>query len=361
MRLSSTSKCSFARRAQSTYDAESVMVIACSTLSLYNALELLGLIMMTFKRRKGLYFWSISLAAFGIIPYCIGLLIIHFNLTSDWVGMVIDSPGWVLLVSGQSVVLYSRLHLVLNNQRILRAVLWMIIVNGVVWHTSITVVFFGSSYSPAQNRRGFNSVYNVLEKVQMTCFCLQEFIISGLYIWKTLEFFKTAFGRKRRFMWQLFAINIFIVVMDTGLLAIEYKSLYLWEQGVKAVTYSIKLKLEFAVLGELIEFVQHRGDNSSGDPYHNTAAFVELSGSRTQTGDRKGRSVSRLEAIYMEDVKPGVAVTTTARRASLHPTKAQDGIRVTTRIDVENCGLDRGDDESTDQLYDSAIQEIARR
>ncbi|KAH6955937.1 hypothetical protein BKA56DRAFT_602524 [Ilyonectria sp. MPI-CAGE-AT-0026] len=360
--VSSTSMGSFARGARSTYNRQDVMVMVCSTLALYNAFELLALIFMTFKRHKGLYFWSIFLAAFGVIPYCVGWLIVHFDLTHDWVGMIIDTIGWVLLVSGQSMVLYSRLHLVLNDPKILRTVLWMIIANGVVWHTSITVLLFGSSYSPAQNRAGFNSVFNILEKVQMTCFCLQEFTLSGLYIWKTWDILKTAFGSKRRFMWQLFAINILIVVMDIALLAIEYKSLFLWEQGVKVVTYSIKLKLEFAVLSELIEFVQHRGGTGSGgQSNHNTAAFVELSGSRSQTGDRKMRSITtRPEAIHMEDVKPSTSVTTATSKALPHPSREQDEIRVTTRIDVESSILDRGDNDSTDQLYDSAIQEISR-
>ncbi|KAH6982397.1 hypothetical protein EDB80DRAFT_736583 [Ilyonectria destructans] len=360
--MSSTSKGSFARGAQSTFYPEDVMVIVCSMLALYNAFELLTLIFMTFKRRKGLYFWSISIASFGVIPYCVGWLIVHFDLTYDWVGMIIDTIGWILLVSGQSVVLYSRLHLVLNDPKILCIVMWMIIVNGVVWHTSITVLLFGSSYSSAQNRAGFNTVFNILEKVQMTCFCLQEFTISGLYIWKTWDILNTAFGSKRRFMWQLFAINVFIVVMDIALLAIEYKSLFLWEQGVKVATYSIKLKLEFAVLGELVEFVQHRGGTGSGgQSNHNTAAFVELSGSRSQTGDRKMRSITtRPEAIYMEDVKPSTSVTTTTSKASPHLSREQDEIRITTRIDVESSVLDRRDNDSTDQLYDSVIQEISR-
>lgn len=317
---------------------------------------------MTFKRRNGLYFWSIFLASFGVIPYCVGWLIVHFDLTYDWVGMIIDTIGWILLVSGQSVVLYSRLHLVLNDRKILRTVLWIIIMNGVIWHASITVLLFGSSYSPAQNRAGFNSTFNILEKVQMTCFCLQEFTLSGLYIWKTWDILKTAFGSKRRFMWHLFAINVLIVVMDIALLAIEYRSLFLWEQGVKVVTYSIKLKLEFAVLGELIEFVQHRnGTGSGGQSNHNTVAFVELSGSRSQTGDRKMHSITtRSEAIYMEDVTSSTSVTTTTLKASPHPSRGQDEIRVTTKIDVESSILDRGDNDSTDQLYDGAIQEISR-
>lgn len=313
---------------------------------------------MTFKKRKGLYFWSICLASFGAIPYCVGWMITYFDWTYDWIGMIIDSIGWVLLVSGQSVVLYSRLHLVLNNPRILRGVLGMIVVNGVVWHISMTVLLFGSSYSPAQTKGGFNHVFNILEKVQMTCFCIQEFILSGLYIWKTVDILKTAFGSKRRFMWHLCAINVLIVIMDIGLLAIEYKNYFVWEQGIKVVTYTIKLKLEFAVLGELIDFVQHRGTNNSGSATNpKTGGFVELSSSRTRTANKKSRASTMPAAIHMEDVKPSTAIST---ETSAHRDQDHNEIRVTTKIDVESCAMDAGDNSSTDQLYGSVIQHVSR-
>ncbi|KAG7405555.1 hypothetical protein Forpe1208_v015523 [Fusarium oxysporum f. sp. rapae] len=330
------------------YNGESVLVIVCATLALCNAVELLGLIFMTFKRREGLYFWSILLASFGVLPYCVGWLIVYFDLTHDYVGMIIDSIGWVLLVSGQSMVLYSRLHLVVTDARILRGVLIMIISNGIVWHTSITVVLFGSSYSPHESRHGFNAVFNILEKVQMTCFCVQELTISGLYIWKTIEFLKTAFGNTRLILWQLFVINMIICLMDFTLLAIEYKNFYVWQQGIKVVTYSIKLKLEFAVLGELVDFIRHHGGTQSGSyrDYCNTAAFVELSAVRK--GDNKGSS-NKMDPAQRKDTQNNTVII--ASKAKLDHA-ASDEIRVIPRVDVESLSAYPRDDQSTDELYD---------
>ncbi|KAF4471012.1 hypothetical protein FALBO_2084 [Fusarium albosuccineum] len=296
------------------YTPEAVLVIVCSTLALCNAFELLSLIFMTFKRRSGLYFWSILLALFGVIPYCVGWMIVYFDFTHDYVGMIIDSVGWVL---------------------ILRGVLCMIIINGVVWHTTMTVLLFGSTYSPNESKRGFNAVFNVLERVQMTCFCLQEFIISGLYIWKTIGILKTAFGNTRRVLWQLFAINIVIVIMDIALLAIEYKNYFIWEQGVKMVTYSIKLKLEFAVLGELIDFIRHRGgtQSNSNRDYRNTGAFVELSVHRPGKGDKKNSS-NKTDAERRRDLEANTVIVTT--KTSPLDEAACDEIRVVTRMDVES-------------------------
>ncbi|CAG9993974.1 unnamed protein product [Clonostachys byssicola] len=352
------------RMTEDVYSPEDVLVLIATVLSLYNAIELLVLIFLKFKRRSGLYFWSLSLASFGIIPYCIGWMLIQFGFSHAWVGMIIDSIGWILLVSGHSVVLYSRLHLVLQNSIILRGVLGMIIVNAIVWHPTITVLLFGSAYATGDANVAFNHVFGILEKVQMTFFCVQEFIISGLYIWKTIEILKTAFGSKRVFLWKLYSINVFIVVMNIALLAIEYKSLFLWEQGVKVITYSVKLKLEFAVFGQLVEFVQHRTGNTLSDlTGANTGAFVELSGSRTKK-DTKSRSMTgRGEAIHMENIKTNVTSTTaTGKNSSVLGTLDHSQIKVTTRIDVDTNRGSRvsGDSDSTRHLYEGAIQEIAR-
>jgi hypothetical protein len=244
------------------FDTQAVIVIVCSTLGLYNALELLLLIFVTFKHFEGLYFWSLLIASFGVIPYVVGWLIVYFSLTHNYVGFIIDSYGWVTMVTGQSVVLYSRLHLVLKNENILRVVKWMIIFDAVVFHTMTTVVLFGSSIGDEQGP--FNQSWKVIEKLQMTAFCIQEFIISGLYVWETIRLLQIV--RKKgtiRVMWQLFIINVIIIAMDIALLALEYRNLRTLEQAFKVVIYSFKLKLEFAILGKLVELVQQKGRSLS--------------------------------------------------------------------------------------------------
>lgn len=119
-----------------TYDSNTLVVIICSALALYNALELTLLIFTTFHHYRGLYFWSLVLASGGIIPYVLGFIIEYFRLSHLALGIAIDTTGWILMVTGQSVVLYSRLWLVFgaSHQRLLQGVKWMIIVNAIVFH-----------------------------------------------------------------------------------------------------------------------------------------------------------------------------------------------------------------------------------
>lgn len=325
----------------------------CSILALYNSLELLTLIFITFKRRSGLYFWSILVTTFALIPYSLGWLLDYFDLVASHFGMSLNSIGWILLVTGQSVVLYSRLHLVLYDERVLRGVLWMIIINGCVWHTTMTILLYTTTSGSSRRGNKNPPLYNALEKVQLTFFCAQEFILSGLYIWKVVDILKTSVDQnvqKKLFMWYLFGVNVVIVAMDIALLAIMYENHFLLEQGIKMVIYSIKLKLEFATLGKLVEFVQARGSSNQSGPTaaQHTVGFIELSSNRSRaTGDKKSRSSSNPDTV-----EGLVSVSGSSSRQA-----DEQAIAPMRVVPVEPRDPD---DLSTNQLYDAAVRQMSR-
>ncbi len=194
-----------------TYDPTSVTLTITTALALYNCIELLLLIFVTFRQYEGLYFWSITITTFGTMAYGLGLIIEYFSLAALWVGKIIDTAGWMVMVTGQSLVLYSRLGLILANPRILRAVKWMIIVDACLFHGITTIVDWGRYTGDPAYGRG----YHYIEYIQMTGFCIQEFIISGLYLWNTAKLLKVISKEGvRRVMWQLFTINIVIIILD---------------------------------------------------------------------------------------------------------------------------------------------------
>jgi len=160
----------------------SLIVASCITISLYNAVELLILIFITFNHYHGLYFWSLLIASLGVIPYSIGFLLVYFDVTRDYAGFIVDTVGWWTMVTGQSVVLYSRLHLVLRNRTILRAIVWMIIIDAVILHIPTTVMYFGSTYAGHPSMDRFNAAYKVYEKLQMTGFVRPSTIPAQTHI-----------------------------------------------------------------------------------------------------------------------------------------------------------------------------------
>ena len=99
------------------WTAEAITVLTCLTLSLYNCIELVLIILTTFQTWHGLYFTSLIVATVGIIPYCLGFLLEYFGILVFWASILFSTIGWVMLITGQSFVLYSRLGLSLQNDR----------------------------------------------------------------------------------------------------------------------------------------------------------------------------------------------------------------------------------------------------
>jgi hypothetical protein len=138
-----------------------------------------------------------------------------------------NNVGSAIMVTGQSVVLYSRLGIVLQNPRVLRFVLWMIIANGVAFYVSTTVIHYGT-YSEVAT---FTTAAVVIEKIQMTGFCIQEFIISGLYVREVWRIFKIITEESaRRTMRKLMIINLIIIILNCALLTLEYLNLSVLKQ-----------------------------------------------------------------------------------------------------------------------------------
>jgi hypothetical protein len=189
----------------------------------------------------------------------------------------------------------------------------MIVVNGILLHSITTVLTFGSnsnSLSDATLRR-FVRGYSIMEKTQMVGFFVQETILSIVYIKETVRLLRLSeqvqddvrsfddgagMGHLkntnvRKTMYQLLTINVLIIAMDIALLSVEFANLYLIETTLKGVVYSIKLKLEFAVLGKLVQLVRVR--NESDRSMNNNGNYA------------RGNSFERRNTLTLEKTQSG--------------------------------------------------------
>ncbi|KAJ5610179.1 hypothetical protein N7510_006898 [Penicillium lagena] len=228
-------------------------------LSCYNIAELLVMVPSTFRRWRGLYFWSLLISGcIGVVPYSIGFLLKFFTHVDSVVSVTVLTIGWWTMVTGQSVVLYSRLHLVLRDERTLRRVLHMIIANFFLLSIPTTIMTYGANIVRPPNQIWIEG-YNIMEKIQLTGFTLQETLLSTLYVIETVKLLRLGADTRRdarTIMYQLCGINILIITMDLVLLGLEYANFYAVQITLKGFIYSLKLKLEFAVLGRLVEVNQ---------------------------------------------------------------------------------------------------------
>ncbi|KAJ5965352.1 hypothetical protein N7481_012066 [Penicillium waksmanii] len=234
-----------------------VVMGALVAILMYNAAELSVLILLTFRRYRGLYFWSLSLSTvLGLVPSGIGNLLHFFAIGPLWLALALSNIGFYFLIPGQSVVLYSRLHLVLYDQCILRLVLYAVVINTVLIGFPTTISTFGAAFVRTND---WSKSYKIIERLQVTWFCVQEFTISLLYIRETVKLLQLSPAhstRRRRIMYELLAINVLIILMDISVLIVEFLGLYYLQVLLKCTIYSIKLKIEFAVLGKLTAIVE---------------------------------------------------------------------------------------------------------
>ncbi|KAF9769695.1 hypothetical protein IL306_012850 [Fusarium sp. DS 682] len=124
------------------------------------------------------------------------------------------------------------------------------------------VLFLGSN---TKHSSYFIGAFNVYERIQLAGFCIQEAIISGLYIWETARGLKPIFAvrkkMERKMMRYLILVNILVILLDISLIVTQYMSHFNIQTTYKPVVYSIKLKMEFVVLNKLLLLVQQRDCN----------------------------------------------------------------------------------------------------
>ena len=314
-----------------------IALIVMSTVAFYNVVELFFLILVTFKRFKGLYFWSLIVSSLGCFLHGLGFLLKFFQLTR-WTNLsvTIITIGWYTMVTGQAVVLYSRLHLVELNGKIRRVVLYLIIIDAITFHIPTTVLTYGSNSDPNVASH-FIPGYKIMEKIQMTAFCLQEFLLSGIYIratWQRLPGFHDD-GRKKILL-HLFAVNVIIIFLDLALLSVEYANLYVIQVLLKSAVYSIKLKLEFSILGQLVDLVRPIGrerrldvPNDRGRSFASAFPASPMTGTTAFTNDKYGRGrwnsvpdmnkTGEVELSWLEDSDAPHAPSKSPAGFSLNP------------------------------------------
>ncbi|KLU91644.1 hypothetical protein MAPG_10162 [Magnaporthiopsis poae ATCC 64411] len=244
------------------------IVVIFLSMALYNVVELAFIIPATFKRRSGNYYWFFVLATFFIVPYSVGFLCKYLDVLPSWPQSVyfwvfLCFTGWCGMVLFQSLVLWSRLHLVVHSPRWLRAVLCMIIIDAVICDVPVSVLVFGSSSS---NPEPFVGAYGAFESVQVTLFALQEFIISAIYIIETAKTLRLErengatfdLPARRRVMTHLICVSVVVILLDLPTLVLQYCDQYAIQTTYKAFAYSVKLKLEFSILNRLIDVTRSR-------------------------------------------------------------------------------------------------------
>lgn len=188
---------------------------------------------------------------------------------------LVGTVGWATYVTAQSLVLYSRLHLVMQNQRIQRYVFWMILSTIFTFVIPVWVVSW-----PAYNTLDYEMSstwsprFAIADRYEQLGYLITESVISGLYIWSLVRLLKLKSNvRRRRVMTDLIIVNILVIAFDILSVLFTYTNQLGISQPVQTFSYILKLRLEFVVLNQLMDVAARgmRREAFRGNHYYLTA------------------------------------------------------------------------------------------
>jgi len=247
-----------------------------------------------------------------------------------------------MMVIPQSVVLYSRLHLVIANPNHHRYVLYMII------FTTLCISLPTMGLGIAAQGSGIPRLMNankVWDKIQVSIFFVQETIISIMYIFETQRVLnnRATLGQNdsvtRTVMHHLIWTNILVVCLDITLLGLSYSTYFYVQSAYKPCVYGVKLRVEFSILNRLVQTI--RGGSSlhshSTPPDHNGDKTEKTRSSRWRSTPRRDVRLDTYTPTSELSIVPPGGRRSASESPSLEEVPyrlAKDGILQTTQISV---------------------------
>ncbi|KAL4811042.1 hypothetical protein BDV18DRAFT_4822 [Aspergillus unguis] len=242
------------------------VLVAFVAVALCNSVELLFWIFNFFKRRQGLYFWSLLVATLSVLALSICVILGTFNEGSVMAHEILYVIIQPTLLLAQSLVLYSRMHLIIR-ERTLNVVFWFIIISSLAIYTTFVLVIIGTATKGKYFRESLGWIHILYVYASPAA---RDAIFCGIYIFEAVRQLKPVINLKgragRTVMIHLILVNSASIVLDI-MVALFYWVFYAWwtargfwgsTLGLPATCFamSIKLKMEFTVLNRLVDLLQ---------------------------------------------------------------------------------------------------------
>ncbi|EFQ30206.1 uncharacterized protein GLRG_05350 [Colletotrichum graminicola M1.001] len=276
-----------------------MVMIAFAATAYYNTIETFFSIFTTFKRRQGKYFWSMIVANTGININATAFVLRYFGGHHETLNAssIVIPFAWYAMVTGQAIVLWSRLHLVVHSQRKIRLILSMIVFNAATMHIPETVIFVLANMNPKEWTRPFK----IYEKVELVVFTIQETIIAAIFLYEGYRSLKPLSAIRPKavtsMVRQLAALFAAAFILDTGLIILEYNDKFEVQTMCKPFVYSVKIKVEFVVLNKLLAFTRMSTCNCRG-PETIPSNTLPDNNTRTATeGNSNNRAIQALPRV----------------------------------------------------------------
>jgi hypothetical protein len=210
---------------------------------------------------------SIAITNLGIIGITIALDLETFTSCPFLIHSNVQIASWIMMIIGFSLVLYSRLYLIIISHRIRRLLLPIVLVTILTTNILVSVLIYLSTY--LKHHTPLSASLNLLSWKLQVIPPVQEIVLTSLYLYFFIQFLRGRFQHSRlgrKTFYFLCIGQVIIVTCDGGLLAISYAKLSVIRTIILPFLYALKLEFEFIVLNRLTHFTQ----SSEGVSINNT-------------------------------------------------------------------------------------------
>ena len=167
--------------------------------------------------------------------------------------------GWTIYAPAQLLVLYSRLHLINQNDKLQR---WFLIL--IIAVSSLMIIptwpLVWQAFNPYKPR--LSALYSPREAIVDRCtqlgFTTTEIVLNGIYIWSLAKLLNLKSSilkssvRPRRVMIDLIYVNVIAVCLDILTVVLVFLNQTGISHPIQTFSYILKLKLEFMVLNQIM-------------------------------------------------------------------------------------------------------------
>jgi hypothetical protein len=201
----------------------SIIIGACLlSLAHLNNLEIVFLMFTRFRRRRGLYFGTVAVAAISSAMFTVGFTLLELvpGRPSLLAGSLLACLGFLSYEPSEFLLVYSRLHLISASRRTQRYVLALIILHTLLLTipTAVTVLGDVLSYNAK-----FYVASSLILRVKVCTYTAMELLLSSLFLYQIAR----AWNRRTEpqimpVLRHILVANLLIICMHATAITLDY-------------------------------------------------------------------------------------------------------------------------------------------
>ena len=203
----------------------------------------------------GLYFWALLT---GVISCAVNVIAIMLKYLVEAQGIwplytSFALASWTVFTLAQLLVLYSRLHLVVESAKIQRWVLYLTLFCAIFFLLPCWIAVWGAWNPDPSVTEKWSPSEGIVERFSQLGVTLTECFVSGIYInalVHLLRFKPTV--RQRRVFLDLVYVSVITITLDIVAVLMVYLNQTGMSHPIQDFSYAIKFRLEFVILNQLM-------------------------------------------------------------------------------------------------------------